>query len=86
MVGQLATTMVMVVSQEVLERIRGCVANHRIKGLSSDFVMHVTSVLWAFNFAGNLEPEFAGPVQDMLLIVSCEMDRSRLGSQKMLRF
>jgi len=48
--------------------------------------MNVTSVLWAFNFAGVLEPEFAEAVREVLRTIGCEMDRSRLGSYKMPRF
>ena len=48
--------------------------------------MHFSSVVWAFNFAKVLEPEFGEPVQDELQIAGCEMDRPRHGSQKMLRF
>ena len=85
--GQLDTTMVRVLSQEVFEWLRGYQATRQIlEGLPSDVVMHVNSVLWAFSFARVLEPEFAGSVQDMLQNGSCETDRSRLGSQKMLRF
>jgi len=47
---------------------------------------HVTTVVWAFNFAGVLEPEFAAPVGKVLRIVGREMDSSRLGSHKMPRF
>jgi len=54
-------------------------------GLFSDFAMHVTSVLWAFNFAGVLEPEFAKPVHQVLCAIGLEMDRSRLRSDKMSR-
>ena len=83
---QLDTTMARIMSWEVFEWIRGYKATHHIsEGLSSDFVMHVTSVVWAFDFAKVLQPEFAEPVQDVLRIVGCEMDHSRHGSQKMLR-
>ena len=88
-VGWLDTTMVSVMSREVFEWIRGYKATRQIgEGLSSDFATHVTSVLWAFNFAGVLEPQFAEPVLEVLRIVGHEMDRSEsgLGSHKMPRF
>ena len=47
--------------------------------------MHVTSVLWAFNFAGVLEGQFAELVREVLRIVGCEMDRSRMSLHKMPR-
>jgi len=85
-VGKLETTTVSVMSQEVLARIRGYDITRQIgEGLPSDFAMHVTSVIWALNFAGVLEPELAEAVRDVLRIVGCEMDRSRLGSYKMPR-
>ena len=87
MAGQLDTTMARVMSREVFGWIRGYRATRqKSEGLSSDFAMHVTSIVWAFNFARVLEPEFAEPVQDVLRIFGCEMDHSRMGSQKMLRF
>ena len=74
-------------SQEVFEWIRGYKATSQIEeGLSSNFAMHITSVVWAFNFAGVLEPEFAEPVREVLRIVGREMDCSRLGLHKMPRF
>ena len=57
-------------SLEVFEWSRGYQATCQIsEGLSSDFAMHVTSVVWAFNSAKVLEPEFAEPLQDVLRIV-----------------
>ena len=86
-VGRLDTTMVSVMSQEVFEWIRGYEATCQIgEGLSSDFAMDVISILWAFNFAGVLEPEFAEPVREVLRIVGREMDCSRLALHKMPRF
>ena len=86
-VGWLDTTMVSRMSRDVFEWIGGCEATRQIgEGLSSDFPIHVTSVLWAFNFAGVLEPQFAEPVREVLRIVGREMDPSRLGSHRMPRF
>ena len=48
--------------------------------------MHVTSVIWAFNFAGVLEPEVAELVSEVLCIVGHEMDRSGLRLHKMPTF
>ena len=48
--------------------------------------MHVTSVLWAFNFAGVLEPEVAELVSEVLCIVGHEMDRSGVRLHKMPTF
>ena len=79
--------MVSVMSREVFERIGGYKATCQIgEGLSSDFAMGVTSVIWAFNFAGLLEPEFAESVREVLRVVGHEMDRSHQGSHKMPRF
>lgn len=67
--------------------MRGHKVTHQIgDSLSSDFAMHVTSVLWGFNFADVLEPEFAEPVRQVLRIIGREMDCSHLGSHKMSRF
>ena len=52
--------MLSVVSREVFQWTRRYEVTRQIpqrEGLSSDFAMHVTSVVWAFNFAKVLEPE-----------------------------
>ena len=49
------------------------------EAFAADFAMNVTSVLWAFNFAGVLTPEFASEVRDILQKVGRELDKARPG-------
>ena len=73
--------------QEVFDRISRYEASHQIgKSLSSEFATPVTSVLWAFNFAGVLEPEFVEAVREVLRIVGCDVHRSHLSSHTINRF
>ena len=69
------------ISQEVRARISEfggtCTTGD---ALATDFAMNVTSVLWAFNFAGMLEPDFAEAVRKILLAIGCQVDQARPGS------
>ena len=85
--GQLDTTKVSEMSLEIFEEIREYEATRQIgEGLSSNLDMAVTSVLWSFDFAGVLEPEFAESVREVLRIIGHRMDCLPLGFHKMSRF
>ena len=79
--GLLEEDLLDAISQEVRTRISEfggtCTTGD---ALATDFAMNVTSVLWAFNFAGMLEPDFAEAVRKILLAIGCQVDQARPGS------
>jgi len=85
--GCLDMTMVTAISEEVFEWLRQQQVVHQVGMASScDFAVNVISLVWAFNFAGVLKPEFAEPVREALSVVGRNMDCARLGSHKLPRF